>query len=716
MTALVQAALTLRRSARGSLGHLAVAVFGLLVLLGPFRQRDALGLEHAVLALAWLAVAITRGTGRLRARSGAGAVGFIDLELALLMLPMAHALLQTFGGLLSPFYPALYVLVAFVAAVAERSVAGGFVLSAIGYEALLYFVTEGHTDPKTFALHAAFLTLFGLLSAIFTQAEITRVRRENERELKDEKQRVRDDARMFRLVATPTEANVSDEERLTRSSVEEVRQALYFNLDLLKRTMQLHTCALLLAETRAGDVREPRDPRAGDKASEPLRIAELSTDSDHIASGPFAPGAGAVGAAYQRGVTMTLEHLREGYGGLCYYQRPATVRAFMAVPVVEHGKVRGVLCADRLEDRPFTPAEEQVLSASIAYLLRALENERLFVQLERSKREHAVLHKASQALGAAQDESAVLDAALSAASEIAPYDFAAVTCYDVETRTHAVRRAVGERASELTNLTFRDNTSLTAMAVKNRHYLPYRGEFDAASQVVYTRKHSLAGMQSLLILPLVVRDTPIGTFALAATRRDAFGSHVRPTLTVLANQLAVALSNAASVKRLEELATTDGLTGCFNKRYFNEQLRAKLSAAERFSRKLSLVITDIDHFKGVNDTYGHAAGDAVIRELGAILIRLKRETDVVARFGGEEFCILCEETTTEGAVLLAERVREELAATVFETELGKLQVTCSLGVATYPDHAGSREGLFEGADRALYRAKHGGRNRVESGS
>ena len=689
MTALVQAALTLRRSARASLGHLAVVAFGLLVLLGPFRNRDALGIEHALLGCAWLAVTLTRGTTAL------------DLELALLMLPMAHALLQMFGGLLGPFYPALYVLVAFVAAVAERSVAGVFVLVSIGYEAALFFFTEGHTDPKPFALHAAFLTLFGLLSAIFTQAEITRVRRENERELADEKRRVSDDARMFRLVTTPSEASVSDETRLTRSSVEEVRQALYFNLDLLKRTMQLHTCVLLMADSRDGD------------KPDPLRIAELATDSDHIAGGPFAPGAGAVGASYQRGVTTMLEHLRDGYGGICYYQRPAAVRSFIAVPVRENGQTRGVLCADRLEDRPFTPAEEQVLNASIAHLLRALENERLFVQLERSKREHAVLHKASQGLGAAQDEPAVLDAALSAASEIAPYDFAAVTCYDVETRTHAVRRAVGERASELHNLSFRDNTSLTAMAVKNRHYLPYRGEFDAASQVVYTRKHSLAGMQSLLILPLVVRDTPIGTLALAATRRDAFGSTVRPTLTVLANQLAVALSNAASVKRLEELATTDGLTGCFNKRYFNEQLRAKLSAAERFERKLSLIITDIDHFKGVNDTYGHAVGDAVIKELGAILMRLKRETDVVARFGGEEFCILCEETTTDGAMLLAERVREELAATTFETELGKLSVTCSLGVATYPEHANARESLFEGADRALYRAKHGGRNRVD---
>src|SRR5205085_10956644 len=240
----------------------------------------------------------------------------------------------------------------------------------------------------------------------------------------------------------------------------------------------------------------------------------------------------------------------------------------------------------------------------------------------------------------------------------------------------------------------RDNTSLTAMAIKNRHYLPYRCEFDAMSQVVYTRKANLNGMESLLILPLLVREAAIGTLALAARRPGAFGAQVRPALAALAAQLAVALSNADSVRRLEELATTDGLTGCFNKRYFNEQLKAKLSAAERFSRKLSLIIADIDHFKLVNDTHGHATGDVVIRELGAILGRLKRETDIVARFGGEEFCLLCEETDANGAALLAERVRQELERTAFETEIGKLKVTCSLGVATYPEHARSRETLF----------------------
>jgi diguanylate cyclase (GGDEF)-like protein len=139
-----------------------------------------------------------------------------------------------------------------------------------------------------------------------------------------------------------------------------------------------------------------------------------------------------------------------------------------------------------------------------------------------------------------------------------------------------------------------------------------------------------------------------------------------------------------------------------------------MHAAERDEHQISLVIADIDHFKAVNDTYGHHVGDIVIRELGQILKQLRSEADLVARFGGEEFCVLCDQTTTETAVDLAERVRAALCHAVFETDNGPLKVTCSLGVASYPDHASNQEALFEAADRALYAAKHAGRNQVHS--
>jgi diguanylate cyclase (GGDEF)-like protein len=139
-----------------------------------------------------------------------------------------------------------------------------------------------------------------------------------------------------------------------------------------------------------------------------------------------------------------------------------------------------------------------------------------------------------------------------------------------------------------------------------------------------------------------------------------------------------------------------------------------------------VLVTDIDWFKKVNDTYGHDIGDLVIKGLGDILRRVKRNTDVVARFGGEEFVVLCEQTDEQGAVLLGERIREELAKTVFHTPNGPLSVTCSVGAATFPlrdprdrgpsDAPGATgekwEDLFKAADEALYTSKRAGRDRV----
>ncbi len=699
MSTLVHVALSIRRSARTSFGLFAAGVLWMLDVLGVFR--GVLGLEHAVVAGAFVAVGVSRGVARARLEDGPRArreASLIDLELGLLMVGGTHAVVQALGGLDGPLYPMVYVVVAFLSAFARKPMGTVLVFSAIVLEGAIWQLGEPAVSFRAVALHSLFVLFFGVLNVLFTRAEIARVRERGRQERVEEQQRAEADLRLFRLVGAPSAEIAEDDgaqERSHRSSVYEVRDALYHVLDMLKRSLELHTCILLFSEP---------DGR--------LRIVELVTESDDVAEGPFDAGAGAVGAVASRGLMTNLERVKPGYKGLCYYRQASMVRAFMGVPVVENGHLRGALCVDRLEDRPFTPREEEVVKRAVGQALRAITNERVFVQLERSKREQAMLFKASQVLGAALNEDQVIDAGLAAAAGLARYDFAALTRFDPERRTHSVLRAVGEGAEQVAGLSFKDNASLTAMVVKNKHALPYRGEFDPRQQTLYTSKVKLADLRSVLVLPLVVREDAIGTLALAARRGEAFPDSVRPTLQVLANQLATSLSNARAVKRLEELATTDGLTGCLNKRSFLESLDGSMRRAERFQKKLSLLVTDIDHFKSVNDTYGHATGDVVIKELGAILTRMKRETDHVSRFGGEEFCVLCEETDTEGAVLLAERVREELEATVFQTEHGKLRVTCSIGVATYPKDAKTGSALFEITDKALYAAKHGGRNRV----
>ncbi len=698
MSSLVHAALTIRKTARASFGFGAALAFTGLLLLGVFfvEPRD-LGLEHGAVGLAWLAIFGARVIRRTKEQTGASEGRALDLELGLLLLTATHAVVQIGGGLTSAIYPVVYVLIAFLSSFARPPMGTVLVACAIGLEAALFAVAEPRHDWERFALHGVFILLFGALNVVFTRAEIARVRERSRKALDDEKEKVRDESRFFRLAgASHASPHANPEEKVFRSSLEQVHDALYHVLELLKATLELNTCVLLMRDDETGQ----------------LRIVELATDSDEVAEGPFDAGEGAVGAVATRGLVMRLENLKRGYKGICYYRDGAAVRSFLGVPVEDGSQLRGALCADRLIGTPFTTKDEAVLAAAVAQVLRAIENERVFVQLEKSKREQTYLHHASTKLGAALTEDEVLDAALDAASDIAPYDMAAITLYDPETRKHTVRRAVGEGADRIAKLTFRDNTSLTAMAVKNRHYLPYRGEFDPKQQVVYTKRVKLTGMQSLLILPLIVGEKAIGTLAIAARRADAWGRAVRPTLSVLANQLAVAMSNAAAVERLEELATTDGLTGCLNKRAFMEELERKLTSAERFGRKLSLLVTDLDHFKMVNDTYGHDVGDVVIKELGSILLRLKRDTDEVARFGGEEFCVLCEETDTEGAVILAERIREVVSETVFQTDLGQLSVKASIGVATFPRDAKTPAELFKITDRALYAAKRGGRNMV----
>jgi two-component system cell cycle response regulator len=668
MTALVQAALRVRRTARSTWGLGAAFVLAAFLLAGFFVPGSRpLGWGH----LAWFGAWLALFGHRSRAAHQQGVDPRSAFELGVLLLIGVSAVVQLRGGAGSDLQPLTYVAVALVAAFAA------------GWAAIVL------------GLDAFFLVCFGTLSYLFTRVEIVRVRRKSELELAAQKEKVRDDTRLFRLVA-PSSDGVRDEERLYQTSVQEVRQALYHALQLLHQTLDLHTCVLLMPADEA----------------EQLRIAELITQSDDIADGPFSLGAGAVGAAVRRQLTTNLQQIRPGYPGICYYRGPAVVRSFIAVPVLERGHLRAVLCADRIDERPFSPREEELLRSSTSHILRAFENERVFMALETSKREQEILYRASQSLSTALTPDAVMEVGLAAAAEIAPHDFAAITEYQPEGRRHVVKRAIGARALELQGLRFRDNTSLTAMVVKNRHYLPYRGEFDPKQQVLFTKKARLKGMESRLVVPLVVREAPIGTLIVAANAPSAFGTSVRETLQALANQLAVSLANARAVRQLEELATTDGLTGCLNKRAFLAELSQKLMAAQRFGRKLSLIVTDLDHFKAVNDTYGHATGDRVLQELGRVLKQMKRETDLVARFGGEEFCVLCEETDARGARLLAERVRESLAGTELQTELGALKVTASLGVATFPDHAKSAEELFSQGDKALYVAKSLGRNRV----
>jgi diguanylate cyclase (GGDEF)-like protein len=161
---------------------------------------------------------------------------------------------------------------------------------------------------------------------------------------------------------------------------------------------------------------------------------------------------------------------------------------------------------------------------------------------------------------------------------------------------------------------------------------------------------------------------------------------------------------------LAERAATDDLTGIANHRALLAAARRDCALAARTSQPIALILADVDHFKNVNDTYGHPTGDAVLRGVAKIIRDKARDTDVVARYGGEEFAIIMPETDAQGARVIAERIREAVKAEVFQTEMGPLKVTLSLGIATGPDHGYEKQHLIDLSDQCLYHAKRHGRN------
>ena len=184
---------------------------------------------------------------------------------------------------------------------------------------------------------------------------------------------------------------------------------------------------------------------------------------------------------------------------------------------------------------------------------------------------------------------------------------------------------------------------------------------------------------------------------------------------VLLEPASVALDNALLLKRAEALSVTDDLTHLYNSRYLNQVLRRETKRASRSGRPLSLLFIDLDGFKAVNDTHGHLFGSRALVEAAAVIRGSARETDVVARFGGDEFALVLPDTGGEGAFAVGERIRERIAAHKFLAGDGlDIHLTASVGVATLPDVAASAEELMQAADKAMYRVKESGKNGIQA--
>lgn len=225
-----------------------------------------------------------------------------------------------------------------------------------------------------------------------------------------------------------------------------------------------------------------------------------------------------------------------------------------------------------------------------------------------------------------------------------------------------------------------------------------------------------ADAASALSVPLFVTGKVRGSLQLFSSAHGAFKEEDAQLLWVLSLVAENLLTREYSSESLMRFAFTDYLTGLRTRGYFEQQLDLEFKRAERRKQKFALLMIDIDHFKRLNDTYGHHVGDQVLREVASILVKDMREVDTVARYGGEEFVIILPETTETGALYVAERLRRAVdQAKFFTSSPHPIQhLTISVGVAVYDNDARFKRDLIECSDAALYAAKHEGRNRTIS--
>ncbi|MES2177744.1 MAG: sensor domain-containing diguanylate cyclase [Gemmatimonadota bacterium] len=235
-----------------------------------------------------------------------------------------------------------------------------------------------------------------------------------------------------------------------------------------------------------------------------------------------------------------------------------------------------------------------------------------------------------------------------------------------------------------------------------------------SSQALYGAGRVIREPGSVAIIPLSKDGRTLGALVLESDEVGGLTIEDTRPLTVLGAVVVGSLELAWRFAEVDRRARTDSLTGLWNRMHFGEQLTRTLAEADRYNHPVSLVLLDIDHFKKVNDTWGHEAGDSVLRQVAKVVQDGLRAVDICVRYGGEEIALLLSQTDSAHAVEVAERLRSRIAGTPVRHGPAVIPVTASFGVATYPETVKVRDQLFPAADKALYIAKHDGRNCVRA--
>jgi diguanylate cyclase (GGDEF)-like protein len=332
----------------------------------------------------------------------------------------------------------------------------------------------------------------------------------------------------------------------------------------------------------------------------------------------------------------------------------------------------------------------------------------LLRELQRTVDELAVLNEIGKALTSSLDIGEVMHVILAKVSELLKPSNWSLLLKDEATGEMYFHAAVGEGSDKLLGLRIKPGEGIAGWVAQQN--LPLLVP-DVSQDPRFAKRFDEASLfhtSSILCVPLAFKGRTFGVIELVNGAGDAvFAEEDLKILNTVAEFSAIAIENARNFHKVQELTVLDDHTGLFNSRHMKRQLESEVMRATRFGHPVSLLFFDLDHFKMVNDSHGHQAGSQVLFEVGKLLLRTLRSTDVPVRYGGDEFVILMPETSKDQAIAAARRIGGEIAREPFLAgeRYGPLRLTASVGVAAFPDDAREPESLLRKADEAMYRVK-----------
>lgn len=351
------------------------------------------------------------------------------------------------------------------------------------------------------------------------------------------------------------------------------------------------------------------------------------------------------------------------------------------------------------------------LSEKLELTNRSLSIER--DQLQKWNNDLSEIYALNQKLSESLNIDEVIQTSITNIKKVVPHD---VSCLFLkaweDTRVDADRKKWGDQIKQLREETSRDGLKF----IKTKSVIPQAIVCKGGSEILVSLTVGAAkvGLLRLIRMPSLSKNNNVKKIRRNGKNAiESFTEYQSKILSMIAAPLAIAIRNAEMYKQVEELVVKDALTDVLNRRAYPGILDREFRRANRYDSPLALIVIDIDHFKKVNDTHGHCAGDQVLREMAAIFKASLRDVDVLIRYGGEEFVVILPGTNLKEGLIVSSRIKDHVEKHIFYKEVVPLRLTVSIGVANYPSQSiQASHQLFEQADQALYIAKNSGRNRI----